>query len=81
MFSFIQEIILRKSEWGTIKLKRDGVKIDKLRLMYKYGEIKSSNIPSVLLKSKILNVTCYGGYTLMDYIVEVEKDDFILKEI
>lgn len=71
VYSFITTVLTISKEWGNVRLKRNDGVLKSLMLKYKCGEIQSSNIPSDLLKSKIVGAVCYGGYTRADYILEL----------
>lgn len=71
IFEFIEELLLRVSDWGSVIVVGDELGLIKFVLKYKYGEVKSSNITSDLLSSKVINITCHGGYTRMDYTIKL----------
>ena len=71
---FIQEVLKRINEWGSIKIKGYG-SID-----YKYGK-SSNDIPKVLNNLTISDVKASGGWSYMCYYISIEKQEKTLSEL
>ncbi len=67
---FVNEVLTtRNKEWGKICI--GDLFTDKC-YKYRYGELEDT-IPSEILESKIKNITSFGGWTNMDYVLELHK--------
>lgn len=59
-------------EWGRINIKPDILKIlSTYRLEYRYGVTISDTIPPSIKYSPIKKVSAHGGWTMMDYNIEI----------
>lgn len=68
---FIDEV-LKKGEWGYIMIGKffDGPKIE-----YSHGMIASGVFSQNILDSKIKKATAHGGWTRMDYMLDIWTDE------
>lgn len=72
---FIREVIeMRPKEWGKIKVKLDGLSwLSYPYCEYKWGEIVN-DIDEKYKSLRIKSMTGDGGWTQMDYYIEVENE-------
>ena len=74
---FIDAILTnKKNEWGEIKIVKRNCPWHRYpSIGYRYGNITSKpNIPEKVFGYKVKTVTADGGWTVMDYIVTLEKE-------
>lgn len=74
---FVDAILTNKKDWwGMIKIeKRNCLWTRYPSISYRYGNITGeTNIPEKVFGYKVKSVIANGGWTLMDYIVTLEKE-------
>ena len=64
---FIDEV-LKKGEWGFVII---GSHFDGPRIEYKHDKIVSGVFSQDILNAKIKNATAHGGWTRMDYMLDI----------
>lgn len=64
---FIDEV-LKKGEWGYIRI---GPFFDGPQIEYSHGMIVSGDFSQNILDAKIKNATAHGGWTMMDYMLDI----------
>lgn len=68
---FIDEV-LKKGEWGYVII---GSYYDGPRIEYKHDKIVSGVFSQDILNAKIKNATAHGGWTLMNYMLNIWTDE------
>ena len=68
---FISEI-LKKVEWGYVII---GSRFDGPRIEYEHDKIVSGAFSQDILDAKIKNATAHGGWTRMDYMLDIWTDE------
>lgn len=74
---FVDAILTnKKDEWGVIRIpKRNFAWYRFPCISYRYGNITNkTNIPEKVFGYNVKSVTASGGWTAMDYIVNLEKE-------
>lgn len=73
---FINEVLSNKGEWGTISIaKRGCLWYNYPSFSYRYGEIRSRpTLPEEVYSYKIKDVRANGGWSNMDYTIQLEKE-------
>ena len=70
---FINEVVKQNEcEWGYVII---GSYYDGPRIEYTYGKIVSSVFSQDILDAKIKNATASGGWTRMDYLLDIWTDE------
>lgn len=71
---FIDEIINKKTEWGSIYINDYNVhqKPDDNKIRYENGKILSDTIPEKYLDKEIRMITANGGWSMMNYWVTTD---------
>lgn len=71
--SFIEEVLANHAdEWGYIGINNGKNEIFRdLKCEYRHGEITSKNLPEEILGISVDQVSAYGGWTKMDYLLNV----------
>lgn len=65
------ENILKRNEWGDIKLKDTSGKYNKVyKIEYKNDNI-NDRFDDNLLNKKVINIKAIGGYGYMDYLITI----------
>lgn len=74
---FIDAVLTIKGEWGYIKIaKRDCAWYNYPVIEYRRGEITNKpNLAEKVYSYKVKSVSANGGWTRMDYIVTLEKEE------
>lgn len=67
---FIEEVLKRKEEWGYIGIKSDKSFFGDPNCEYRHGKLLGT-LPGYMSR-KVKSVTADGGWSRMDYILEVE---------
>lgn len=68
---FIDEV-LKQNEWGSIII---GSYFDGPRIEYEHDKIVSGVFCQDILNAKITNATAHGGWTSMDYMLDIWTDE------
>lgn len=70
---FIEEVLKNKREWGYIGIKTDNIwkYFGDPKCEYRYGKLLNT-LPDDYMSRKIKSVTTDGGWSRMDYILELE---------
>lgn len=70
---FIEEVLERKREWGYIGIKTDNPFrcLGEPKCEYRYGQLLGT-LPGYMSR-KIKSVTAHGGWSCMNYILELEE--------
>lgn len=68
---FIEEVLKRKWEWGYIGVKSDKSFFGDPHCEYRYGKLLDT-LPDDYMPRKVKSVTADGGWSRMDYILELE---------
>ena len=68
---FIDEV-LKQNEWGSVII---GSRFDGPRIEYKHDKIVSGVFSQDILNAKIKNATAHGGWTLMDYMLDIRPGE------
>ena len=68
---FIDEV-LKKNEWGYVII---GSRFDGPRIEYTHDKIVSGVFCQDILNAKISNATAHGGWTRMDYMLNIWTDE------
>ena len=63
-----------RTEWGHIGFGQGYYPFSEHRCEYRYGHIVKSNIPTELLTKKVIRVRASGGWSCMDYVVDLEEE-------
>ena len=71
----LRDLIIKErlDDWGDIKLK-DGTTFGKLLFEYKYG-VLTKTLCEDYNNSKVSKVTSSGGWSQMNFLVEVNNDE------
>lgn len=62
-----------RSEWGCISIDDGSKYYNAPSCHYKHGEIEAENIPEEMLSRKVKSVSASGGWSNMDYRVQLEE--------
>lgn len=69
---FIETVLKERiNEWGYISIKKKDAGV--LNCGYKYGKIISEQLPKEVLSKHINRVSASGGWTRMDYKIELRE--------
>lgn len=72
--SFINTVLSeRTNEWGDIGIRSKGKAYGIPQCCYRYGKIATNSLPKEVLSKGISNVSASGGWTRMDYILELQE--------
>lgn len=68
---FIDEV-LKKGEWGYVRI---GSRFDGPQIEYRHDKIVSGVFCQDILNAKITTATAHGGWTMMDYMLDIRPDE------
>lgn len=72
---FIQTVITeRTDEWGFISIDDGKTIFGEARCEYRWGKLVS-NLPKVFQSKTIISVKADGGWSRMDYLLDISKDE------
>ena len=69
--SFIQDVLSKEEEWGTIFIDDGRLFFSEYRCDYKYGELLT-HFPDEKLDLTVIAAKAQGGWSSMDYYLSVE---------
>lgn len=71
--NFIEAILANHAnEWGYIGINNGKNEVfEDLKCEYRYGKLSSEKMPEEILKKSVIDVSAYGGWTQMDYLLDI----------